>query len=184
METNTRGIEPASTPLNGKGWEPVAPTPAFLTRYPSPTSSYGGGGAGWQVPGPPFGTSLVLHTKPWQHRGGWSSRSRLSPPHGAPLGPQHVLSLLPAFVGWAQMNGEAHSPLLSHNCPGCFWPPFCWHFFRQFFLPFEEFFFLHLALHLLASASSVPSTDAAPSPAMVATKADLSRPRREASSPI
>ena len=188
IETNTRGIDPASRLLKGKGWEPVAPTPALLTQFLWPIASYGGGGAGWQVPGPPFGTLLVLHTKFWQHSGGWSSRSRLSPPHGPPLTLQHFLSLFPAFVGWAQMKGEAHSPLLSHNCPDCFWPPLvCLHFLKQacFFFFGQSFFFafcLHFFSHLPASTVCEPSSEVRPSPPRTAS-ADLSRLRRGASVP-
>src|SRR5215218_5320155 len=100
-----------------------------------------------------------------------SSSMALSPPHGAPLDPQHFLSLLPAFRGTWQIffvvSGQ-HSALSWQRVPEA----------KQFF------FLLHFFLHDFASATSVPSTDATPSPATVAAKADLSRPRREASSPI
>src|SRR5215207_1358798 len=108
-----------------------------------------------------------------------SSSMALSPPHGAPLDPQHFLSLLPAFRGTWQIffvvSGQ-HSALSWQRVPEAKQFSFLLHFFLHCFfaLPFLS---LHFFLHDFASATSVPSTDATPSPATVAAKADLSRPR-------
>jgi hypothetical protein len=161
----------------------MAPPPFSFKRQWRPTSSYG---AGWQVPGVEVPWPSVLHTKFVQQNGARSSKLMSSPPHGAPLDPQHVRSLLPAFKGTLQtrfvFSGQ-HWALSVQGASAAKQFSFLLHCFLHRLRAALEFFFLHLDLHDFASASSVPSTDAAPSPATVAAKADLSRPRREPSSP-
>src|SRR5829696_3874698 len=152
-EHNVKGIGGNSPPIPG----PLLASRPLRSAY---TTTF------WQTPGPPAASSsmLVLQLKPAQQKGATSSLRSLSPPHTAPSPPQQARSLLPAFDATAQIRFVffvQQSLLVSHADPA----GFGLHRRRRRLRP-----------PFLASASSSSSRETAPSPAMAAAKAVLSRP--------